>query len=110
MAKKKDHFTIPIDPEGRYVIITKNFSEQQGIALREMIAKWWNSTEKFLIINIPEIMKAAFHRVDDPKVIDFPEELRNYEQPEAKETMVEAYIRSHPKEIAEIVEEINKHV
>ena len=42
---------IPIDPEGRYILLVSSKMEEGGInSLRDVLAEWWESTHPFLVL------------------------------------------------------------
>jgi hypothetical protein len=62
-------YTIPIDPDGRYVVILK--MSQRGFeetgefeALAKSIKDWWDGDDKFLFIGTTEDRDIRLERVD----------------------------------------------
>ena len=42
--------SIPIDTDGRYVILANNLPREAATVMFEAIGKWWNSGELFLLL------------------------------------------------------------
>ena len=57
--------SIPIDPEGRYIVVTNGLNEEQARQMRDAFLDWWENDEKILVLYSSPGIKFQVVRVND---------------------------------------------
>lgn len=56
---------IPIDPDGKYIIIVRGASEEASYRLSEELEHWWNDGAKFFVLTVLEDVEVSLERMED---------------------------------------------
>jgi hypothetical protein len=56
---------IPIDPDGRYLLLVKGLPSKTFVFFKEQFNRWWQSGEPVLFVSVAPDVEVEFVRVDD---------------------------------------------
>ena len=65
MSEKPEILQIPIDPDGRYLLVVKGLSCYAFIPIKEQFDKWWQSGAPVLMVSVAPDVEIEFMRIND---------------------------------------------
>lgn len=65
MSEKPEIQQIPIDPDGRYLLVVKGLSSEAFKRIAKRLAEWWESGELAFLLALDSDVEFEFVRVDD---------------------------------------------
>jgi len=64
-AKRVEVQQIPIDPDGRYLLLIRGLPSGAIVPIKEQFNRWWASGDPVLFISVMPDVEVEFVRMDD---------------------------------------------